>query len=198
MGLDLDYIHGQTPLDEVEKEGLLIQSIATREELDEFEQQNIEEAIQWTLTSSMKKETILTEKFIKNLHRRMFGNVWKWAGDFRKSDKNFGVDYWQIPVELKKLCEDTRFWIEKGTYTPEETALRFKHRIVCIHCFPNGNGRHSRMMADILIDRIFGQEVFTWGTGSLTQHSDSRIKYLKAIKAADKSEFNLLLQFARS
>jgi Fic-DOC domain mobile mystery protein B len=198
MGLDLEYLSGQTPLDEDEKEGLLIPTIATREELDEFEQQNIEDALQWVLTSSMKLETVLTEKFIRNIHKRMFGSVWKWAGDYRKTDKNLGIDKWQIPVELKKLCGDTLFWIENETYPPEEIAIRFKHKIVCIHCFPNGNGRHSRMMADIIIDKIFKRELFTWGTGELTNQSDSRSRYLKAVRAADKNEFDLLLGFARS
>ncbi len=198
MGLDLEYNRGQTPLDEDEKEGLLVPTIATREELDEFEQQNIEDALQWVLTSSMKLETVLTEKFIRTIHKRMFGSVWKWAGDYRKTDKNLGIDKWQIPVELKKLCGDTLFWIENETYPPEEIAIRFKHKIVCIHCFPNGNGRHSRMMADILIDRIFKRELFSWGTGKLTNQSDSRSRYLKAVRAADKNEFDLLLDFARS
>jgi Fic-DOC domain mobile mystery protein B len=198
MGLDLEYINGQTPLDEDEKEGLLIPTIATREELDEFEQQNIEEALQWVLTSTLKLETVLTEKFVRNLHKRMFGVVWKWAGHYRKTDKNLGIDKWQIPVELKKLCEDTLFWIENETYPPEEIAIRFKHRIVSIHCFPNGNGRHSRMMADIIIDKILGGDLFSWGSGDLIHKGDTRSMYLKAVKAADNNEFDLLLEFAKS
>jgi fido (protein-threonine AMPylation protein) len=98
MGLILDYSGGQTPLDEDEKEGLLIQTIATREELDEFEQLNIEEALQWVITKSFNAETVLTEKFICNLHKRMYGSVWSWAGKFRKTNKNLGVDKWQIPL----------------------------------------------------------------------------------------------------
>ncbi|HKK37994.1 MAG TPA: hypothetical protein VJ949_01090, partial [Cryomorphaceae bacterium] len=101
MGLNLNEAYGQTPLEEEEKEGLLIPSISTKEELDEFEQQNIEEAIQWTIGKSMKAETILTEKFIKTLHKRMYADVWKWAGEFRKTDKNLGIDKWQIPSALK-------------------------------------------------------------------------------------------------
>ena len=136
MGLDLAYIHGQTPLDEDEKEGLLIPTIATREELDEFEQQNIEDAFQWVLTRSFKAESVLTEKFICNLHQRMFGNVWDWSGTFRKTDKNLGIEKWQIPMAVKALCDDAIFWLKNNTYTPEEIAIRFKHRIVSIHCFP--------------------------------------------------------------
>ena len=107
MGLDLEYINEQTPLDEDEIVGLLIPTIANRAELDEFEQQNIEEAMQWVLTRSLNANQILTEKFVRNLHKRMYGNVWSWAGVFRKTDKNIGINKWQIPSSLKVLLDDT-------------------------------------------------------------------------------------------
>ena len=198
MGLDLDYIDGQTPLDEDEKDGLLIPTIATRGELDEFEQQNIEQAVQWTLTRNFKPEAIFTETFIRNVHKRMYKQVWAWAGDFRKTNKNIGVDKWQIPTDLKYLLDDARFWHENNTYSPDEIAVRFKHRIVSIHCFPNGNGRHSRLMADIIIEKLYKQPVFSWGAANLSSQSDTRSDYLKAVKTADKSEYSLLLAFARS
>ena len=112
MGLNLEYINGQTPLDEDEKDGLLIQTISTRAELDEFEQQNIEEAFQWVLGRSFKPESIFTEYFIKNLHKRMYNNVWSWAGVFRKTNKNLGIDKWQNPADLKTLCEDALYWVK--------------------------------------------------------------------------------------
>jgi len=198
MGLDLEYVDGQTPLDEDEKEGLLIPTIATRGELDEFEQQNIEKAILWTLKRSFKTEVILTEKFIKDVHRRMYGDVWAWAGEFRKTDKNLGIDKWQIPTELKYLLDDAKFWIDNNTYPAEEIAVRFKHRIVSIHCFANGNGRHSRLMADIIIEKVFKQPVFTWGAANLIKHGDTRKAYLIAIKAADAGDIKPLIRFARS
>lgn len=198
MGLDLENINGQTPLDEDEKEGLLVPTIATREELDEFEQQNIEEALQWILTRSLKTKTILTEKFICKLHKRMYNNVWKWAGKFRSTNKNLGIDKWQIPAALKTLCDDALFWIENDTYSPDEIALRFKHRIVSIHCFPNGNGRHSRLMADVIIDNIYKRPIFNWGAGDLAHQGNSRSEYLKSVRAADNGDFKPLLQFARS
>ncbi|MTI29861.1 mobile mystery protein B [Xanthovirga aplysinae] len=198
MGLDLEYINGQTPLDEDEKEGLRILTIATRSELDEFEQQNIEEAIQWALTRSLKPKTIFSEKFIKSLHIRMYGNVWAWAGNFRKSNKNLGIDKWQIPIALKTLIDDAIFWVENKTYLPDEIAVRFKHRIVSIHCFPNGNGRHSRLMADVIVDKIYKENVFTWGAGNLVKQGESRQIYLKAVKEADKGNYEPLLEFARS
>jgi Fic-DOC domain mobile mystery protein B len=198
MGLNLEYTNGQTPLDEGEKQGLLIPTIATREELDEFEQQNIEEALLWVLGKTFKSETVLTEKFICNLHKRMFGSIWKWAGEFRKTDKNLGIKKWQIPVSLKILCDDSIYWIENETYSPEEIAIRFKYRIVSIHCFSNGNGRHSRLMADILIGKIYGLPLFSWGMADLAPQSDARSSYLNAVKAADKDNFQPLLEFARS
>ena len=160
MGLDLEYQEGQTPLDEDEKEGLRIKTIATREELDEFEQQNIEQAVEWSMKRSLKYSTILTEDFVRKLHKRMYGDVWSWAGEFRKTDKNIGIDKWQIPTQLKALLDDTKYWIENKTYPPDELAIRFKHRIVAIHCFPNGNGRHSRLMADIIAEKVFKQQVY--------------------------------------
>ena len=198
MGLDFEYINGQTPLDEDEKEGLLIPAIATRGELDEFEQQNIEHAIQWTLTRNFMKQKIFSESFIKDVHKRMYKDVWKWAGEFRKTNKNIGVDKWSISIELKKLLDDAIFWVENETYTPDEIAIRFKHRLVSIHCFPNGNGRHSRLIADIIIEKIFKKPVFTWGTANLTREGDARTEYIKAIKAADLEDYSLLLAFARS
>ena len=155
MGLELQYNEGQTPLDEEEKEGLKIKTIFTQGDLDEFEQLNIEKAIEWTIHTNLKAERILTEKFIKDLHKKMYGDVWKWAGQFRLTDKNIGVNWTQIGIELKNLIDDIKYWIENKTFSPEEIAIRFKHRIVSIHCFPNGNGRHSRMMADIIIESIF-------------------------------------------
>lgn len=198
MGLDLEYQDGQTPLDEDEKEGLKIDTIATRGELDEFEQQNIEQAILWTLKRKFKPEAIFTEDFIRNVHKRMYGDTWAWAGEFRKTNKNIGVDKWQVPTALQHLLADVKYWMENNTFSPDEIAIRFKHRIVSIHCFPNGNGRHSRLMADIIIEKIFGLPVFTWGAANLVKVGDQRKEYLKALKAADKGDMKPLVQFARS
>ena len=198
MGLNLEYINGQTPLDEDEKDELLIPTIATRSELDEFEQQNIEEAIQWVLTHSFKAKGIFTEHFVKKLHKQMYGNVWVWAGNFRKTDKNLGIDKWQISTALKSLLDDTLYWVEHDAFTPDEIAVRFKHRIVSIHCFPNGNGRHSRLIADIIIDKIYKLPVFSWGAKNLVKPSEPRTTYLKALREADNNNYEPLLLFARS
>ncbi len=198
MGLDFDLINGQTPLDEEEKDGLLIPTITTREELDEFEQQGIESAIRWTLGKKFKRSEVLTEDFVKLLHKKMFVYVWAWAGEFRKTNKNIGVDRYQVAIELRRLLDDCNYWIDHGTYSPDEIAIRFKHRIVQIHCFSNGNGRHSRLMADIIIERIFNQSVFTWGShAELTKSGKGREAYLAAIRAADDNNIIPLFEFAR-
>ncbi len=198
MGLELEYLSGQTPLDEDEKEGIKIPSIATRAELDEFEQQNIEEAIQWLLGKSFKASIILSEKFVCDLHKKMFGEVWSWAGKFRKTDKNLGIDKWQIPTELKTLCDDTLFWIENETFSPDEISIRFKHRIVSIHCFPNGNGRHSRLMADLIVNKIYDKPFFSWGAENINHSTNTRKGYLISVREADKGNYKALLEFARS
>ena len=196
MGLEFDYKDGQTPLDEEEKEGLKIKSITTQGELDEFEQLNIEKAVEWTIRANLKPEKILTEKFIKDLHKKMYDDVWKWAGEFRKTDKNIGIRWTQIGIELKSLIDDTEYWIENKTYSPEEIAIRFKHRIVQIHCFPNGNGRHSRMMADIIIESIFEKEIFSWNKSNMVKADETREKYIATLKEADNGNIEPLIEFA--
>ncbi len=198
MGLNLNYKDGQTPLDEDEKEGLKIKSITTQSELDELEQLNIEKAVEWTIHTNFKAEKILSETFIKNLHKKMYGDVWKWAGTFRKSNKNIGIKWTQISIELKNLLDNTKYWIENETYSPEEITIRFKHQIVSIHCFPNGNGRHSRLMADIIIEFIFKKEIFSWQKSNMVKADETRKKYIRALKKADDGDINALIKFAKN
>ncbi|MDC1237227.1 mobile mystery protein B [Polaribacter sp.] len=198
MGLEFDYKDGQTPLDEEEKEGLKIKSMTTQGELDEFEQLNIEKAVEWTIHSKFKLEKILTEKFVKDLYKKMYGDVWKWAGEFRKTEKNIGIPWTQIGIELKNLLDDTIYWIDNNTFPPEEIAIRFKHRIVSIHCFPNGNGRHSRMMADIIMESIFGNDIFSWHQSNMVKANETRNQYIKALREADKGNFKQLIEFAKN
>ena len=198
MGLEFDYKDGQTPLDDDEKEGLKIKSITTQGELDEFEQLNIEKAVEWTIHTKLRPEKILTEKFIKDLHKRMYNDVWKWAGEFRKTEKNIGIPWTKIGIELKILLDDSKYWIDNKTFPPEEIAIRFKHRIVSIHCFPNGNGRHSRMMADIIMESIFGEEIFSWHQSNMVKANETRKKYISYLKEADNGNYNNLIEFAKN
>jgi Fic-DOC domain mobile mystery protein B len=197
MGLEFNYAAGQTALSEEEKEGLKIKSITTQGELDEFEQLNIEKAIEWTIHTNLKPEKILTEKFVKDLHKKMYGDVWKWAGEFRKTDKNIGIKWTLIGLELKKLIDDTKYWIKNETYSPEEISIRFKHRIVAIHCFPNGNGRHSRVLADIIIESIFGKEPFSWHKSNMVKDDKIREEYITVLKKADNGNIIPLIKFAK-
>jgi len=196
VGLNFEYIEGQTPLDEDEKEGLLLKTISTRGELDEFEQVNIQDAIEWSMKSKISKEQFLSEDFFLLVHNKMFGTVWEWAGTKRRTNKNIGVDKTQISVELRKLIDDCKFWIDNNTFNPEEIAIRFSHRLVKIHVFPNGNGRHSRLVADIFISKIFNKPVFTWGHSDLTRKGLIRKEYLDAIHKADKNDYKPLIDFA--
>ena len=198
MGLELPSADGQTPLDEDEKSELRIPSVTTREELDEFEQQNIESAVEWTISRAFTTEQVLDEAFVKQLHMRMFGDVWKWAGQFRKTNKNIGVDKFQIGIGLRTLLDDGRYWIDNDTYPADEIAIRCKHRLVSIHCFANGNGRHARLYADVLIEKIFDRPLFTWGSAALLRPGESRAAYLSASQKADEGDVGPLLAFARS
>ena len=198
MGLEFEYVDGQTPLNEDEKNGLLIKTISTQGELDEHEQRNIEKAIEWTIRNKFKTAKILDEKFIKGLHKKMFSDTWKWAGDFRQSEKNIGVSWIKIPIELRSLLDDTKYWIENATYPPDELAIRFKHRLVNIHCFPNGNGRHSRIMADIIISSVYDRDVFTWHHSNMVKAGEVRAKYIAAIREGDIGNMHQLIEFARN
>lgn len=198
MGLNLTYQDGQTPLSDEEKDGLLIATVTTKGELDELEQLNIQKAIEWTLKRKWKAERVLTEEFVKQLHYQMYGDVWAWAGQFRKTNKNIGVESYKIGPELKMLLDDCLYWITNSIYSPNEVSIRFKHRIVAIHCFANGNGRHSRLIADIMISNVFNDEVYTWGNSSLVKADELRKNYILALRKADMGEVNMLIDFALS
>lgn len=191
-----DYPEGATPIDEDEKEGLLILHISTREELNEWEQRNITDAYSWL--DRTRRKDILSEDFIRKLHIEMFGKVWSWAGTYRRTDKNIGVDWSQISVRFRELLDDVRFWIDNETYSPDEIATRFHHRLVFIHLFPNGNGRHARVMTDVLLEKVLGEEPFSWGSGNLLEESDVRATYIQALRLADRHDYEPLLQFVRS
>lgn len=199
MGLEMKYTKGQTPLNEDELDGLLIPSVSTKKELDEFEQLNIQKAIEWyLLRKKFKSDKILTEEFILGVHKRMLEDVWSWAGQFRTSEKTIGIAWHQVPIQLRQLIDDCKFWIKNGTYPPEEIAVRFKHQLVAIHLFSNGNGRHSRLMGDILMKHVFGMPRFSWGRNSSTSKSKTRDLYIKALKKADNGEFDDLIEIAQS
>ena len=197
LGLDdFDEQDGQTPLNPDETAGLIPRHIETMGALNDWEQENILLATKWLRRAKISE--VLSEDFCRDLHRRMFDKTWKWAGTFRKSDKNIGCDWTLIAVKLNQLLGNAKYWVDNKTFPPDELAARFHHALVSIHPFPNGNGRHSRMMADALLKQL-GQKAFSWGGGgNLVSANEVRVRYLAALRAADKGDFSELLAFVRS
>lgn len=183
-----------TPLSPEEQAQIIPTYITTRAQLNEAEQLNITEADLWAFT---RKRDVQSEASLKNLHQRMFRRVWKWAGTFRTSERNIGIEPYRIATELRMLLNDVDYWIEHRTYPPDEIAVRFHHRLVSIHPFPNGNGRHARLAADLLAVTL-GQERFTWGNANLVAPAAARAAYIRALRAADDHDIDPLLAFARS
>ena len=194
--IDFKYPEEATPIDPDEAEGLLLTHITTHGELNRWEQDNIVEALAWI--DKTKPTNILNEQFIKQLHKRMFGNVWRWAGQFRRSDKNIGVLWHQVPMCLKNMFDDVAVWIQTQNEFPEEMAVRFHHRLVWIHPFPNGNGRHARLMADIFMENVLHGSPFTWGKRNLSSPSEYSRRYINALQEADNGNYIPLLEFAKS
>ncbi len=196
MAIDLDEQDGQTPLDPDEKAGLVPEHLATKGDLNDWEQENILRAVRWLKRT--RSPDVLREGFCRTLHGKMFDLTWSWAGTFRKSDKSIGCDWTQVAVRLNILFGNVRWWVDNATFPPDEIAARFHRDLVWIHPFPNGNGRHSRIMADALL-RSLGQPAFTWGSSSnLVATNDVRARYLASLRAADQGDHRLLLAFVRS
>jgi Fic-DOC domain mobile mystery protein B len=194
MSNGLDEPDGATPLDPDEMEGLRFKHITTRGELDQLEQANIVEGLQWV--KKQKNADILSEGFVRDLHKRLFGRVWKWAGFFRQTEKNIGVDPIQIAIQSRQLLYDARYWIEHEVYPPKELAARFHHKLVLIHPFPNGNGRHARIMADAILTKLMGEPAIDWAGGyKLESMNERRDQYIAALRAADKHDFTKLFDF---
>ncbi|EKS38551.1 MAG: mobile mystery protein B [Afipia sp.] len=185
---------GATPVDPAQMEGLKFGHVTTREQLNELEQANVQSGLLWI--GRRRKSDILTEQFMLELHRRLFGEVWNWAGQFRERETNIGVDPLQIQVQLRMLLDDARYWAEHGTYLPLEAAARFHHRLVQIHPFANGNGRHARIAADIYLAERLKQPPIDWAAGhDLQSDNERRNSYIAALRAADAGDHNLLSRF---
>jgi len=195
--MEFQYPPGATPLDPDEAQGLVPTYITTQGDLNAWEQINIAQGERWA--TRQIKRNLLDEGFIRELHRQMFAKTWRWAGTFRKSNKNIGVDWTQVSVKLRDLLDNTKYQVENHVFDADETAVRFHHQLVWIHAFPNGNGRHARLMADLLAIR-HGRVRLTWGDGevSIASIGTLRDRYLAALRAADQGQFEDLIDFARS
>lgn len=181
-----------TPLTEEETRGLRQKWVTLRSELNELEMQGILSAERWLM--AITPADVLTEKFLRSLHKRMFESVWTWAGTFRTTERNIGVAPYLIPVKLKNLFADVRFWIDNATYPVEEIPVRFHHKLVFIHPFPNGNGRIARLMADLLSRQLRGTPLF-WGSSNLVDIYVTRSRYIEALRKADTGDYSELIAF---
>jgi Fic-DOC domain mobile mystery protein B len=189
---------GATPLQSSEREGLKQHWITTRGDLNIAEQDNILKGMYWANRQQRKATNeLLQESFILRLHREMFGDVWQWGGSYRLAERHIGIEAFQIKETLSQMLGDVRYWIDHKTFAPDEIAIRLHHRLVAIHPFPNGNGRHSRQMADLLVERL-GGNAFSWGGGSLIETGELRRAYISALQAADAHDIAPLVRFART
>lgn len=197
--MEIKYPPGATPLNPDELDGLIPEYITTQGELNILEMENIIDATNWA--QSKKHTDFLNASFCYELHKKMFERVWKWAGQQRRSNKNIGVSKEQITSQLKQLFDDTDYWIKHNWFDWDEIAARFHHRLVWVHAFVNGNGRHARLMTNILLHSN-GQTPFTWGNAThkelIDTESIARKKYISALREADKNNFDLLIKFSRS
>ncbi len=200
FSLNQKYSDGNTPIRPEEAEQL-IPRISTMGELNEYEALNILRAREWAFDSrTMKSTDPLEEPYVRQLHHSMFDNVSKWAGTYRQTERNIGCDPKEIVQRIPQLLANTRHWLENKTFSMDEALLRFHHQLTRIHPFANGNGRHARMITDVVAVK-YGRAEFTWGAGKdLVAQGDARTKYLAALRTLDANENDVksLLEFARS
>lgn len=196
LGLTAPEDDGQTPLDPDEAAGLLQDWIATRGDLNVAEEDNIREGWAWA-KRVIRRNEVLSQDFLRKLHKRMFGDVWAWAGKYRTTERNIGVAPHAIAVELKNLFEDAKAWETYDSYPVDERAVRIHHRLTVIHPFPNGNGRCARIFVELYLERL-GHSPFTWGSESGQPREQQRQQYIHALREADKSDYGPLLGLVRS
>jgi Fic-DOC domain mobile mystery protein B len=189
LGLKIDVPPGATPLDPDQVAGLLPGHLRDQQELNEWEFANVARGEEWAFGS--KHGEILTVDFLLDLHKQMFGDTWAWAGELRTRDVlPIGIARDQIRVALTELLEDVKAQIQYQSTDIAESAARFHHRLVAIHPFPNGNGRFSRTMADLLLVHA-GRKPFEWGA-NLERKGEAREKYIAALQAADRKDYEPL------
>lgn len=189
---------GQTSIDENERRDL-IPSVVSRAHLNRLELLNIHSARLWAMSPRvLRRDDLLTDGFARELHRRMFAKVWKWAGRYRTAERNLGWEAHRIPSGVRTALDDAAYWLEHQTYPPHEAAVRLHHRLVVVHPWPNGNGRHARLLADVIV-AAQKERPLSWG-GAQVEHigpSATRQRYIHALRQADQENFAPLLEFCR-
>lgn len=191
--MDFEETEDATPLEPEEKEDL-IPDIQTRQELNEWEQNNILEAKRWLFPTRRSLDRIFTSEFMKMLHEKMFDAVWEWAGQYRNSEKSIGIDPYRVPKEVHKLCDDAEFWVNNNSFDHLEFCARLHHELTYIHPFPNGNGRHARLYTDY-VSYCREENRFSWGSGELVEKSETRDQYIEALRMADGRNYKPLMDF---
>ena len=193
--MQFEYAPRATPIDPDEALDLIPKHISTQADLNAWEEMNIVEGANWVARQKIIQG--LDEGLVREMHSRMFNKTWLWAGTFRKSAKSIGIDWTQIAVALKNLLDNTAYQIENQAVPIDEIVVRFHHQLLLIHAFPNGNGRHARLIADALIVNLGGKR-FSWGGNtSIATLGLTRQNYLSALRAADKGDITPLMLFAR-
>lgn len=188
---------GQTPLAPDEAAQIIPSSVTTRGELDIVEQENIARAMQWAFSRNRRTSSILDEPFLRRVHTRMFGDVWRWAGMYRQTARNIGIDHWMISEAVGNLIGDAQYWADHEVYASDELSVRFHHKLVAIHPFPNGNGRHARLVGDMLCVSLGGDRL-SWGSELVLDGAALRKAYIDALQAADQGDVTSLIAFARA
>lgn len=194
--MKFDLPEGATPIDPDDALGL-IPNISTQGELNEFEAANIIVGESWARRSRYIKSNLLEQRTLRLLHKQMFGQTWKWAGEYRGTQKNLGCPAWQISTNMKNLEEDVKVWITTADFSPDEIAARFHHRLVWIHPFVNGNGRFARVATDFLCAQQMWS-IPSWGSNRLVHQSETRTQYIQALRKADVNDFIPLQKFMYS
>ncbi|HEX8838594.1 MAG TPA: mobile mystery protein B [Candidatus Acidoferrum sp.] len=177
----------------------LIPALLTKEAVNQYEEENISSARAWVFSPRrLAHIDPFDELFVRELHRRMFDKTWRWAGKYRNTESNLGLQVHEIlQNRVGALLGNGRDWVEHKVFPPDEIAVRFHHGLVLIHPFPDGNGRHGRLYADMIARKLARPE-FTWGSANLVRSGKTRDAYLRAMKVADAGDIKPLLAFARS
>jgi Fic-DOC domain mobile mystery protein B len=169
--------------------------VVSRAQLNALEAANVADGRAWAMAS---RRDCFVREYLSELHRRMFGAVWAWAGRYRTHEVNIGTTMpHEIEVAVAQVFDDARAWRDYKAYEPVELAVRLHHRLVLIHPFAGGNGRCTRLMADVIVKRL-GAKPLTWGAASLSETGAARAAYIEALHAADNHDLTPLLAFAVS